>query len=280
MTDTSDMRVSTVDTEASVVQTATRPGGLANWRVWTYPTAFLVTLVLLWELLARLEVVASYLVPAPTAVLERMISDWDVVWDHTLTTLIEIGAGFSLGAVTGIVLALPIAYSSVFRNTIYPLIVASQAVPKIAIAPLLVLWLGFGLWPKIVITALMVFFPVVVTAAEGFGSVDRSLLELLRSVSAPRRQVFTRVTLPHALPRIMAGLKIGITLAVVGAIVGEWVGADSGLGYLLVYANTFLDSTLLFAALVLLVVIGVVLFTLVGGIERLLMPWQYRSTKK
>lgn len=280
MTGTSDMRVSTVDTEATVVQTATRPSGLANWRVWIYPTVFLVVLVLLWELVARLELVASYILPAPTAVVERMIRDWDVVWDHTVTTLVEIGVGFVLGTLVGIVLALPIAYSAVFRNTIYPLIVASQAVPKIAIAPLLVLWLGFGLWPKIVITALMVFFPVVVTAAEGFGSVDRSLLELLRSVSAPRSQVFTRVTLPHALPRIMAGLKIGITLAVVGAIVGEWVGADSGLGYLLVYANTFLDSTLLFAALVLLVVIGVVLFSLIGGVERLLMPWQYRSTEK
>lgn len=280
MSESTDLRVTTVDTEAAVVQGAGRTLSLGNWRTWIYPTVFLVSLVALWELLARLEVVEPYILPAPSAVFERLVSDWDVVWDHTVTTLVEIGAGFGLGVVTGIALALPIAYSAVFRNTVYPLIVASQAVPKIAIAPLLVLWLGFGIWPKIVITALMVFFPVVVTAAEGFGSVDRSLLELLRSVSAPRHQVFTRVTLPHSLPRIMAGLKIGITLAVVGAIVGEWVGADSGLGYLLVYANTFLDSTLLFAALVLLVVIGVVLFALVGGIERLLMPWQYRTAKK
>lgn len=278
MTDASGLRVSTVDTEAAVVQAARR-SALANWRVWIYPTVFLVALVLFWELLARLEVVEPYILPAPTAVLDRMVSDWSVLWGHTVTTLAEIGAGFGLGALVGIVLALPIAYSAVFRNTVYPLIVASQAVPKIAIAPLLVLWLGFGMWPKIVITALMVFFPVVVTAAEGFASVDRSLLELLRSVSAPRNQVFTRVTLPHSLPRIMAGLKIGITLAVVGAIVGEWVGADSGLGYLLVYANTFLDSTLLFAALMLLVVIGVVLFMLIGVLERMLMPWQYRSSR-
>src|SRR5690606_5956124 len=272
------LRVSTVDTEAAVVQAARR-SALANWRVWIYPTVFLVAFVLFWQLPARLEVVEPYILPAPTAVLDRMVSDWSVLWGHTVTTLAEIGAGFGLGALVGIVLALPIAYSAVFRNTVYPLIVASQAVPKIAIAPLLVLWLGFGMWPKIVITALMVFFPVVVTAAEGFASVDRSLLELLRSVSAPRNQVFTRVTLPHSLPRIMAGLKIGITLAVVGAIVGEWVGADSGLGYLLVYANTFLDSTLLFAALMLLVVIGVVLFMLIGGLERMLMPWQYRSSR-
>ena len=278
MTDASELRVSTVDTEASVVQAARRPGP-SSWRVWIYPSAFLVALVGVWELLARLEVVEPYILPAPTAVLDRLMADWPVLWGHTVTTLAEIGAGFGLGAVVGVVLALPIAYSAVFRNTVYPLIVASQAVPKIAVAPLLVLWLGFGMWPKIVITALMVFFPVVVTAAEGFASVDRSLLELLRSVSAPRHQIFTRVTLPHSLPRIMAGLKIGITLAVVGAIVGEWVGADSGLGYLLVYANTFLDSTLLFAALVLLVVIGVALSMLIGGFERLLMPWQYRTRR-
>lgn len=273
-----DLRVSTVDTEASVVQGSLPVGG-RRWRTWLYPGLFLLSLVVVWEVLARLEVMPPYILPAPTAVLERIGSDWSLLWGHTVTTIAEISAGFVLGSIFGVLLALPIAYSTVFRNTVYPLIVASQAVPKIAIAPLLVLWLGFGLWPKVVITALMVFFPVVVTAAEGFGSVDRSLLELLRSVSAPRSQVFLRVTLPHAMPRIMAGLKIGITLAVVGAIVGEWVGADSGLGYLLVYANTFLDSTLLFSALTLLVVIGVVLFMLIGGLERLLTPWQFKTTK-
>jgi NitT/TauT family transport system permease protein len=145
-----------------------------------------------------------------------------------------------------------------------------------------VLWLGFGIWPKIVVTALMVFFPVTVTAAEGLTSVDRNLLDLLRSVNASQAQIFFRIRFPHALPHIFSGLKIGITLAVVGAVVGEWVGADSGLGYLLVYANTLLDSTLLFASLFLLIVIGVVLFVLVGIAERVLLPWHqaeetYRS---
>ncbi|MPZ53805.1 MAG: ABC transporter permease subunit, partial [Acidimicrobiia bacterium] len=155
----------------------------------------------------------------------------------------------------------------------------SQAIPKIAVAPLLVLWLGLGIWPKIVITALMVFFPVVVTAAEGFSSVDRNLVELLQSVHAPRRQVFFRISIPHAMPRIFAGLKIAITLAVVGAVVGEWVGADSGLGYLLVYANTFLDSTLLFSALFVLVVVGILLFLAVGVVERLAMPWMRTNNR-
>ena len=160
------------------------------------------------------------------------------------------------------------------RATLYPLIVASQAVPKIAIGPLLVLWLGLGMLPKLAIVALMVFFPVVITAAEGFSSVDRNLLDLMRSVSASQWEIFRRVRFPHALPQIFSGLKIGITLAVVGAVVGEWIGSDNGLGYLLLQANTQLDTTLLFSALALLVVLGVVLFLLVEIAERLLLPWR------
>jgi NitT/TauT family transport system permease protein len=272
------LNLGTVQIETEVIETTGKRGLLAGWRTWIYPTIFLTALVIIWEIITRAELVPPYILPAPSAVVERLFSDWSIIWEHTWTTLQEVVAGFFLGSVFGILLALPIAYSSAFRNTIYPIIISSQAVPKIAIAPLLVLWLGFGLWPKIVITALMVFFPVVVTAAEGFSSVDRSLLELLRSVHAPRWQVFSRISFPHALPRIFAGLKIGITLAVVGAIVGEWVGADSGLGYLLVYANTFLDSTLLFSALTLLVVLGVGLFMIVGGVERLVMPWKKHTT--
>lgn len=237
------------------------------------PAAFLVLLLVIWEIAARVGDVPEYILPAPTAIAERVGRSWDTLWEATLITTSEVLIGFAIGVVLGIGLAIPIAYSPIVRNTLYPLIVASQAVPKIAIAPLLVLWLGFDIWPKIAVTALMVFFPVTVTAAEGFSSVDRNLLDLLRSVNATPAQIFFRIRFPHALPHIFSGLKVGITLAVVGAVVGEWVGADSGLGYLLTYANTLLDSTLLFAALFLLVVLGVVLFVLVDMAERLLLPW-------
>ncbi len=254
----------------------------SRWRRAIFPTAFLVGVVVLWEIASRATDVPAYILPAPTAIAERLVRSWGLLWGHSVVTLTEIGLGFVFGVALGLGLAIPIAYSAVVRNTLYPLIVASQAVPKIAIAPLLVLWLGFGIWPKIVVTALMVFFPVTVTAAEGLTSVDRNLLDLLRSVNASQAQIFFRIRFPHALPHIFSGLKIGITLAVVGAVVGEWVGADSGLGYLLVYANTLLDSTLLFASLFLLIVIGVVLFVLVGIAERVLLPWHqaeetYRS---
>ncbi len=245
----------------------------ATWQRLVLPALLLTVIVVAWELASRFTEVPDYILPAPTAIVARLIRSWAVLWDNSVVTLTEIGIGFVVGVVLGLALAIPIAYSIVVRNTLYPLIVASQAVPKIAIAPLLVLWLGFDLMPKIVVTALMVFFPVTVTAAEGFASVDRNLLDLLKSVHANQAQIFFKVRFPHALPQIFGGLRIGITLAVVGAVVGEWVGADSGLGYLLVYANTLLDSTLLFAALILLIVIGVVLFILVGVVERLLLPW-------
>ena len=249
--------------------------GTGGWQRRTLPVIFLAVIVGIWELASRFTDVPVYILPAPSAIVERLVRSWPLLWDHSVVTLTEIGIGFVLGVVLGLALAIPIAYSNIFRNTVYPLIVASQAVPKIAIAPLLVLWLGFDIMPKIVITALMVFFPVTVTAAEGFSSVDRNLLDLLRSVHASRTQIFFKIRFPHALPQIFSGLKIGITLAVVGAVVGEWVGADSGLGYLLVYANTLLDSTLLFASLILLIVIGVVLFVIVGMLERLLLPWHH-----
>jgi len=258
-----------------VDSTEGEPSGVAaSWQR-SLPALLLAALVGIWELAARFTDVPQYILPAPTAIADRLIRSWALLWEHSVVTLTEIGIGFALGVLFGLALAIPIAYSALVRNTLYPLIVASQAVPKIAIAPLLVLWLGFDIWPKIVVTALMVFFPVTVTAAEGFSSVDRNLLDLLRSVHANQAQIFIKVRFPHALPQIFSGLKIGITLAVVGAVVGEWVGADSGLGYLLVYANTLLDSTLLFASLILLIVMGVVLFFIVGVLERLLLPWHH-----
>jgi NitT/TauT family transport system permease protein len=223
------------------------------------PAAFLLALLVIWEIVARVGSVPVYILPAPTAIGERLVSSWANLWDATLITTSEVLIGFAIGVALGIALAIPIAYSRIVRNTLYPLIVASQAVPKIAV------------------TALMVFFPVTVTAAEGFASVDRNLLDLLRSVNAGQWEIFRRVRFPHALPQIFSGLKIGITLAVVGAVVGEWIAADNGLGYLLLQANTQLDSTLLFSALVLLVVMGVVLFILVEVAERLLLPWRASS---
>lgn len=237
------------------------------------PSVFILGAIVFWELFSRYAEVPHYILPPPTRIAARFVESWGLLWDNSLTTMASIGIGYFFGLLLGAVLALAMAYSSVVRNTLYPPIIASQAVPKIAIAPLLVLWLGFGIWPKVAVVALMVFFPITITMVEGLRSVDTRLLDLLRSVHASPKEVFLRVSLPHALPQIFSGLKIGITLAVVGAVVGEWVGADSGLGHLLIIANTRLDATLLFSSLTLLVIIGIALFLLVEFLEKVLIPW-------
>jgi len=237
------------------------------------PTLFLLLCVALWQASVVLLHVSTFVLPAPTLIVARIVRSWPEILPNAVVTLQETLVGFALGAVVGFVLALLIAYSPLFEQMLYPLIVASQAVPKIAVAPLFILWFGFGIWPKVVVTVLLVFFPVVVTSAEGLMSVDRSLIDLLRSVSANPWQVFVKVRLPHALPQVLAGLKIAIALAVVGAVVGEWVGADKGLGYLIIFANSQLDTTLAFAAITILVIIGVALFMAVDLVGRLVTPW-------
>lgn len=251
------------------------PTFFQRWSALILPALLIIALLVAWQLFTTFtNVVEPYILPKPTSILDRIVNSPGLLWSNTRVTLVETLVGFAIGVAVGVALAIPITYSTAARNTLYPLIVASQAVPKVAIAPLLVVWLGLGITPKLAVVALMVFFPVVVTAAEGFGSVDRNLLDLLRSVHASQWQIFRRVRLPHALPQLFSGLKIGITLAVVGAVVGEWVGADSGLGYLILHANTLLDTTLLYAALVVLVALGVVLFVLVEIAERVLLPWR------
>ncbi len=238
------------------------------------PVLFLVACVVFWQVWVVAMHVKVYILPSPSAIITRLVHSWSIIGPDTVATLEETLLGFLLGALIGFGLALLISYSKLIEEMLYPLIVASQAVPKLAIAPLFILWFGFGIWPKVVVTILLVFFPVAVTSAEGLMSVDRNLIDLLRSVSANPWQVFSKVRLPHALPQVIAGLKIGITLAVVGAVVGEYVGADKGLGYLIIFAGSQLDTTLSFAAITVLVVMGVVLFVVMDVIGRLVTPWQ------
>lgn len=237
------------------------------------PGLVMVVLVGAWEIWVKVASVPSYLLPAPSEIWSEIISSWSFLARHAWVTTQEALAGFGLGSVLGFVLAIGITYSRILERTLYPLIVASQAVPKIALAPLFVVWLGFGMAPKILVTVLLVFFPIVITSAQGLKSVDPALLELLRSVSASEWQTFHKVRLPHAVPHIVSGLKIGITLAVVGAVVGEWVGANEGLGYQVIYAQSQLQTQVAFASIAVLVAIGVVLFLIVDAVGKLLTPW-------
>ena len=189
-------------------------------------------------------------------------------WPTTYATI----CGFLLSAVFGIPVAMLIAGSRTVESYVYPLLVFSQSVPKIAIAPLFVVWFGFGIIPKVISAFLLGFFPVVVSAVQGFKSVDPDMVDLARAMQGSRFQVFRAVNLPHAMPAIFSGLKVSVTLAVVGAVVGEFVGSNSGIGYVLQRSIGTFDLPTMFAALVILALLGVILFWIVDRIERFVDP--------
>jgi NitT/TauT family transport system permease protein len=237
-----------------------------------YPIGMTVVLIALWEIAARVFSFPPYLVPAPSAIIESMDTNAAVLIKQSVGTTVEILLGFALSVVVGVPLALAIFLWKPFARTVYPLLISSQAVPKVAIAPLFLVWFGFGLMPKVLIAFLIAFFPVVINTAMGLASLEREKIYLAQSMGLGSIATFFKIQLPNALPSIFAGLKISITFAVVGAVVGEFVGGQGGLGYLLLIANGNMDTALLFAGIVALTVLGVVLFALIGVVERLVLP--------
>lgn len=261
------------------VRTAAERGPVARFlraalfSQWARPFVLIIILLVLWDVVIRVFAIPPYLIPSPEKVVEQLWKEWPrLMKESAVTTWATLG-GFALSILFGIPMALMIAYSRTVESFVYPLLVFSQSIPKIAIAPLFVVWFGFGIIPKIIAAFLLGFFPIVVSTVMGFKSVEPDMIDLARSMKASKWQTFMRISLPQALPSIFAGLKVSITLAVVGAVVGEFVGSNSGIGYLLQIANGNFDLPLMFAALVVLSMIGVVLFVLVDVVERLMIPW-------
>jgi NitT/TauT family transport system permease protein len=237
------------------------------------PLASFVIVMLVWEATVRMGWVATYILPAPSSVVLKIQTLWKVLAYHTYVTAVEIALGFLLAAVLGVILGLAMVYISWFELIIYPWIIVSQVVPKVAIAPLFIIWLGFGELPKVVIAFLIAFFPILVDTLVGLRSVEQEPVFLLKSMGAGRLRTFWYVRLPTALPNIFAGLRVGVTLATVGAIIGEFVGANEGLGYLLLFANGIIDTQLLFAALAILSALALVFYWIVLLVERMVIPW-------
>lgn len=240
--------------------------------VWR-PAVLLALLFGAWWLFADWGSVPNYLVPTPGQVWDRLVTDWPFLLENSYITLYETVIGFVLATLLGLATAVLIVYSSTLEKTLYPIVLFAQVIPKIAIAPLLVVWFGTGLGPKIILAVLIAFFPVVVSGVAGLRSTDPELLDLSATMGASRWQTFRKIRLLNALPYLMAGVKVAVTLAVVGAVVGEFVGASEGLGYILLLANGNLDAPLLFADLLLMSAIGIVLFMLVEVTEAMLIPW-------
>jgi NitT/TauT family transport system permease protein len=244
------------------------------------PAALLLVLIVVgWQVYVEVFDVSPLILPPPTDVASTIVDRWSTLQPEFVVTLLEAVQGFLLAAVVGFALAVLITSWRVLRLALYPLIVASQAIPTIAIAPLLITWFGFGPTSKILVSALIAFFPMVVSSAAGLASLDSGVVSLMRSFPASRAQIFLRARLPNALPQIFAGLKVAAVLSVIGAVVGEWVGADEGLGYLIVRANASLAIEIVFASIVLLALMGMGLFMAVALLERLVIPWQSKESK-
>ena len=261
------------------------PSEKTSRRRWKRPASFdsivlAIALLVGWEVAVKVGNVPAFLLPPPSTVLMRIVTDFEALLMHSMVTFNEVLLGFGLAIVVSIPLAAVLAQFRAVERALYPILVATQTVPKVAIAPLFVVWFGFGMTPKVLIAFLICFFPILIDALIGFRSTPKEVLWLARSMGASRLRMFFNFQLPAALPNIFAGLKVGSTLAVVGAVVGEFVAADRGLGYQLIVANGLMDVVLSFAILVVLSVLGIVLFAIVEIAERMMLPWHisHRST--
>lgn len=241
------------------------------------PVALLVVLGLCWEASVHFFKIPVYMLPGPWKILKVMWQRMDLLAFHALVTLIEIGLGFLAALVLGLTLAILIHSSRILERAFLPLIISSQTVPVFAIAPLLILWFGYGIGSKVVMTTIIVFFPIVINTVEGLKAADPDTLALLKILEATPWQVFFKVRVPQALPFVFSGVKIGVAVSVIGAVIGEWVGAREGLGYLMIHANAQLQVGLVFASIFWLSLIGIGLYGIVMVMERVFVPWRGRG---
>jgi putative hydroxymethylpyrimidine transport system permease protein len=252
---------------------------------WLPPIVIVVVLLGLWQLAASLDVIANalniepFLVPSPSEIAQSLWADRSLLLDNGWVTLQEVLAGFALSVVAGVAFAVVLHLSPMLRRAFYPLLIASQTVPIVVIAPILVVWLGFGIGPKLAIIALICFFPITVNTLDGLRSVDPDLLKMMRTLDASRMQTFRRVEGPSALPYFFSGAKIAVAVAVIGAVFGEWAGSSSGLGHLIQQASAQLQTARTFAAVVVLSALAIVLFGLLAVIERRVAWWGPHSTR-
>jgi NitT/TauT family transport system permease protein len=240
---------------------------------YAYPLGAALALFGAWEAFVRIGAISPLLLPAPTEVLATVVREFPVLLHMSAITAAEFVLGFALSVLVGLPLGALIVYARPIELAIYPLLVAFQTMPKAAIAPIFVVWLGAGMNSKILIAFTIAFFPIVIDTAIGLRSAAPETIHLVRSMGASAFQVFWYVRFPNALPSIFGGLKVASTLAVVGAIVGEFVSADKGLGYLVLVANGELNTRLVFACVLMLSFLGIIFYFLVEAIERLVVSW-------
>ena len=247
---------------------------------WLPPLLIVVAVLGVWEGYVHIFNVQQWLLPAPSVIAATIGDDMGLLSRHTLVTLEEVLVGFGLALAGGVVVASGIALSRTAERAIYPFVIASQTIPIIAIAPLLLVWVGYGLAPKIIVVALIAFFPIVVNTVDGMKSADPDVVNLMRTLGASRWQIFLKIQVPSSMPFLLSGTKIAIAVSVIGAVIGEWVGSSEGLGYLMIRSKPQFLTERVFAAIAILSAMGVGLFILVGVVEKLTIPWWHSERRR
>lgn len=250
------------------------------FRVYLLPILTLIVVFLGWEAACHIFKIPKFILPSPSDIFAETWEWRFRLVGHTWVTLYETLGGFALSVAIGTPMAVIIVYSPLLRNALYPLLVVAQSIPKVAIAPVLLLVLGYGVVSKVLVAFLVAFFPIVVDTAAGLAATPPELLDLSRSYGASPLKTFLKVRFPMALPFFFSGLKVAITLAVIGAVVGEFVGSDKGLGYIIVSATSYWRANLAFASMILLSLLAIILFAILSLIERILCPWYTKEQQQ
>lgn len=243
-----------------------------------FPAFILIfSLLVIWEISCRIADVPKWLLPVPTDIMIELYQHWDLLLRHSFVTMYEILIGFSFSIVTGTLIGGFIVYSKTLEKTLYPIIISSQTIPIIAIAPILLVWFGYGLLPKVLVVGLIAFFPIAVNTIDGLKSIDEDIVKMMKTLGANKSQIFKKIQIPNSLPYIFTGLRIGMAASVIGAVISEWVGSSEGLGYLMIRSKPQFLTERVFAAIFLLSIIGFLLFLLVNYCEKKIVYWKTSS---
>ena len=257
----------------------TQPRATRFWHEALPPFLLVCFVVLVWQTVTIRSGLSAFILPSPIQVAQATYETWDILLPAIGTTMVETAIGLGIAIVFGVAIAGMMDFSNLLRRALYPLLVASQTVQILAIAPLLIIWFGFGLLPKVLVVILICFFPLAVNTADGLASADPDLVALLRSMGARRSQIWRMVRLPAALPSFFSGLRIAVTYSVVGATIAEWVGGSAGLGLYMLRSKNALATDQVFVAIVVTSIISIGLYTLVYALERAVLPW-YHTTQR
>jgi len=247
---------------------------------WLPPLSLIAALLVLWQITTSVWEIEPYILPSPTDIVEAAVEARALLGPHIWQTAQETILGFALALATGLALGFAIDAAPLIRNALYPLLVTSQTIPIMAIAPLLVIWFGYGIWPKIIVVGLVCFFPIAISTSDGLRGSDPEMIALVRAMGAAPAQVLVKVRLPGALPTIFSGARIAISYSVVGAIMGEWVGASRGLGIFMLRATNSFRTDWVFVSIAVVAVMSIVLFLAVSAAERLALRWYYTAARE